>query len=263
MLAEVRRKLTSVSPRVAIVIGLLVAFVAGSGIALLFMRGADKAGADDSVQPMAARIDRLDGSVGIARVIDENTEPDWDDATINTPVSVGDRIYARDGSRASIALSGRNFVRIEPDTALDVLALGDSRTQFALRSGSGLFDVGALNSGEFYEVATPCGAVDFTEPGLYQVGIDNGSAIISVLSGLAQVVGQSGTGYINKGEVFTLTSAAATEVLSSRLSPSLAGGIVDDYYRYRHPTVYDGRYTNYDAYVDDPFYYDPNRTSTS
>ena len=263
MFAELRRKLSSVSPRVAIVVGLLIAFAAGSGVALLFMRGAERVDADDAVQPMAARIDRVDGSVGIARVIDENTEPDWDEATINAPVSVGDRIYARDGSRASIALTGHNFVRMEPSTSLDVLALGDSRTQLALRSGSALFDVGALDSGEFYEVATPCGAVDFTQPGLYQVGIDNGTAIISVLSGLAQVVGQGGSGYINKGQVFTLTSAAASEVLASRLSPSLAGGIVDDYYRYRHPTVYDGRYASYDTYLQDPFYYDPYRSSAS
>src|ERR1700675_4257905 len=101
MFAELRRKLSSVSPRVAIVVGLLIAFVAGSGVALLLMRGADKVDANDAVQPMAARIDRVDGSVGIARVIDENTEPDWGEATINAPVSVGDRIYARDNSRAS------------------------------------------------------------------------------------------------------------------------------------------------------------------
>ncbi|MEK6299551.1 MAG: FecR family protein [Acidobacteriota bacterium] len=263
MLAELRRKLSSVSPRVAIGVGLLIAFVAGSAVALLFMRGADKAGADDSVQPMAARIDRVDGSVGIARVVDENTEPDWDEATLNAPVSVGDRVYSREGSRASIALTGHNFVRMEPDTSLDVLALGDQRTQLALRGGSALFDVGALEPDEFYEVATPYGAVDFTEPGLYQIGIDDGSAIISVLSGLAQVVGQGGSGYINKGQVFTLASAAATEVLASKLSPSLAGGIVDDYYRYRHPTVYDGRYANYDTYLEDPFYYDPYRSSAS
>ena len=144
MFAELKRKLRGVSPRVAIGIGLLIAFIAGSGVAFFLMRGVDKAEADDAVQPMAARIDRVDGSVGVARVIDENTQPDWDEATLNTPVSVGDRIYSRDGSRASIALTGHNFVRIEPGTSIDVLALGDRRTQLALRSGSALFDVGAL-----------------------------------------------------------------------------------------------------------------------
>ena len=122
--------------------------------------------------------------------------------------------------------------------------------------------MGALESDDFYEVGTPYGAIDFTD----RVSIRSAStrqAIVSVLSGLAQVVGRGGSGYINKGQVFTLVSAAAAEVLSSRLSPSLAGGIVDDYYRYRHPKVYDGRYASYDTYLEDPFYYDPYRSSVS
>ncbi len=265
MFAELRKRLSRGSPRVAIAAGLLIAFAAGSGVALLLMRGGEKVDADDTVQPMAARIDRVDGSVAIARVIDENTEPDWDEATINTPVSVGDRIYTRDNSRASVALTGHNFVRLDPGASLDVLELGDRRTQLALRSGLGVFDVGALELADFYEVATPCGAVDFSQPGLYQIGIDGdgNTAIISVLSGLAEVVGASGSGYIDKGEVYTLVGSAASEVVASTLAPTLAGGIVDDYYRYRHPSVYDGRYRSYDTYVSDPFYYDPYRSSAS
>jgi hypothetical protein len=57
---------------------------------------------------MAARIDRVDGSVG-SRESSMKTPSEWDDATINTPVSVGDRIYTRDNSRASVALNGRNL----------------------------------------------------------------------------------------------------------------------------------------------------------
>jgi hypothetical protein len=262
MFAELRKKLFSVSPRVAIT-GILIAVVAGSGVAFLLTRGGERVEADDTVQPVAARIDRVDGSVGIARVEDENTDPDFAEATVNAPVTVGDRIYARDGSRTSIALTGHNYVRLEPTSSLDVLALDDRRTQLALRSGSALFDVGALEQDEFYEVATPCGAVDFVQPGLYQVGIDGDRAIISVLSGLAQVVGQEGSGYISKGQVFTLVSAAATEVVSASLAPTVAGGIVDDYYRYRYPSTYDGRYVSYDTYLADPFYYDPYRSSVS
>jgi hypothetical protein len=38
---------------------------------------------------------------------------------------------------------------------------------------------------------------------------------------------------------------------------------VDDYYRYQYPNSYDGRYSNYDAYLSDPYYYDPYRRSVS
>jgi hypothetical protein len=146
---------------------------------------------------------------------------------------------------------------------LDVLTLTDDRTQLALRGGSAFFDVGALDSDELYEVATPRGAVDFTEPGLYQIGMEDGNVIVSVLSGLAQVVGQEGSDEISAGEVITLGSSVAAQAVASKLAPALGGEIVDDYYRSRYPTTYDGRYRNYDSYLSDPDYYDPYRSSAS
>jgi hypothetical protein len=229
----------------------------------LLTQGRSEANASAAIQPYAARLDRVDGSVGIARVEGGDRQPDWTEATVNTPVTIGDRVYVRDRSRASIALTGHDYVQLNPATSLDLLSLEARRTQLALRSGSALFDVGELSSGELYEVATPCGAVDFQQPGLYQVGIDGGNAIVSVLSGLAQVVGEGGTGTISKGQVFTLVGAASTQALASSLAPDLAGSIVDSYYRTRYSRVYDGRYRSYDAYLADPFYYDPYRSSQS
>ncbi|HEU5236926.1 MAG TPA: DUF6600 domain-containing protein, partial [Pyrinomonadaceae bacterium] len=42
-----------------------------------------------------------------------------------------------------------------------------------------------------------------------------------------------------------------------------AGYLVDDYYRYQYPNYYDGRYINYDVYLNDPYYYDPYRRGIS
>lgn len=259
------RQASSVSNRVTVLV-ILAGLVAASGVALLLTRSGSDVVTDAAAQPRAARTDGVDGSVAIAsfdEAIDENEQLDWTEATLNTPVYAGDRIYARDNSHASIALTGHNYVRLNPGASLDVLSLPDPGTRLALRSGSALFDVGALESDEFYEVATPGGAVDFLQPGLYQIGIDGGSTLISVLAGLAQVAGLAGSETIGQGEVLTLVSATAAQALVSTLAPSLAGGIVDDYYRDRYGSVYDGRYESYDRYLDDPFYYDPYRSSVS
>ena len=218
--------------------------------------------------PHAARIQRVDGEVAFN---DDRANTDanaqWTAATANQPFSEGDRIYTRDRSRASLAFSGRNFVRLDPNTSLDIVSLGDRRTQLALRDGSAMFDVGYLQPNELFEVATPNGAIDFDQPGLYNVGFDrNGGVLVSVLSGLARVVGLSGSGQINKGEMLTLLGQAASQVAQSRLSRLNgrdAGYLVDDYYRYQYPNYYDGRYSNYDAYLSDPYYYDPYKRSVS
>ena len=218
--------------------------------------------------PNAARIQRVDGEVAFndslpnSNATDANVE--WIAATPNQPFSVGDRIYTRNNSHASLAFSGRNFARLSPNTSLDVVSLEDRRTQLALRDGSAMFEVGYLAPNELFEVATPQGAINFDQPGLYNVGFDNnGGVLVSVLSGLAQVVGLAGSGQINKGEMLTLVGQTAAAVALSRLNGQDAANQVDDYYRYQYPNSYDGRYNNYDAYLSDPYYYDPYRRNAS
>jgi hypothetical protein len=63
--------------------------------------------------------------------------------------------------------------------------------------------------------------------------------------------------------MLTLVGQAATELALSRLNNQDAGNQVDDYYQYQYPNSYDGRYKNYDAYLSDPYYYDPYRRNAS
>jgi FecR protein len=247
-------------PHLAI-IALVVAIAAGVGVGL-WMRHEQTASAE--AIPNAARIQRVEGEVALNNSEATNTQSDqWIPATENQPFSVGDRIYTRDKSRASLAFTGRNFARLNPNTSLDVLALNDERTQLALRDGSAVFDVGYLNSGDLFEVATPYGAVDFQQPGLYNVGIDNGQVLVSVLSGLAQVVGLGGSGQISKGELLTLVGSTAADAILSQVDGRDAGYLVDDYYGYQYPRYYDGRYRDYNAYLNDPYYFDPYRRTVS
>lgn len=238
------------------VVALAFALIGGAAGAL-WVRHERKAEA--MALPSAARVERVDGEVGLNQTLNHNGGVDqWTALTPNTPLSVGDRIYARDNSQASIAFTGRNFARLDPDSALDVIDLSERRTQLALRDGSAIFNVGELDAGDLFEVATPLGAVDLQQPGLYEVGLnDDGSAWVSVLSGLAQVVGLAGSGQVSKGEMLTLLGQTAADIALSRISPDYAGGLLDDYYGYQYPDTYDGRYSDYNAYLNDPDYYDP------
>lgn len=239
----------------------IICAVLGAGAVVLWKKHETRVQAE--ALPNAARVERVEGQVALNNSLSAS-ETDWVPVTPNTPVSVGDRIYTRDGSRTSLAFTGRNFATLDPNTSLDVLALEDRRTQLALRDGNAIFDLGYLPAGDVFEVGTPYGAVNLEQPGLYQVGLDdNGGAIISVLSGLAQVVGMGGSGRVGKGEILTLLGQTAAEVVLSRLQPNDAGYFVDDYYRQRYPSHYDGRYSSYDAYLDDPYYYDPYRQYSS
>ncbi|MEW6128890.1 MAG: DUF6600 domain-containing protein [Acidobacteriota bacterium] len=250
------RQLSRISLRTALV-GLVITAALAAGV--VYFKSGSQPKTEASTTPYAARIEQVNGSVGIASVLNnqDNAQLEWQEVTRNTPLVAGNRIYAREGSNAMVAFTGRNYARLDAGTALDVLTLADNRTQLALRDGTALFDLGELESDELFEVATANGAVDFTEPGLYQVGIgDDGNAWVSVLSGLAQVVGLGGSGEIESGEIFNFGSQGVTEASIGNLAPDDAGSVVDDYYSYRYPKVYDHRYRTYSAYLDDPDYYD-------
>jgi hypothetical protein len=246
----------------ATILAVVVALVAGLGV-WFYAKHEQTVSAE--ALPNAARIQRVDGEVALSNTAantDANAE--WRPATANQPFSVGDRIYTRENSHASLAFNGRNFARLDPNTSLDVVSCADRRTQLALRDGSAMFDVGYLQPDELFEVATPNGAVDFDQPGLYNIGFNNnGGVLVSVLSGLAHVVGPGGSSQINKGEMLTLLGQAVAEASLSRLNRQDAGYQVDSYYRYQYPNSYDGRYNNYDAYLNDPYYYDPYRRNPS
>src|SRR6185312_6928013 len=124
------------------IVAMVCAVLAGVGVAL-WMKHEQTASAE--AIPEAARIQHVEGEVALNNSSAVNPQTDeWIRATENQPVSVGDRIYTRDNSRTSLAFTGRNFARLNPNTSLDVLALEDARTQLALRDGSAVFDVGYL-----------------------------------------------------------------------------------------------------------------------
>src|SRR6266571_3420083 len=181
----------------ATVIILLCAVAAGAGV-FLWKKYERTASAKE--MPSAARIEKIDGQVGLNRSLDASvTNKDWIEATPNTPISVGDRILTRDNSRTQIAFTGRNFATIDPNT-------------------SGLFDIGALPSGQAFEVATPCGALDPQQPGVYQIAIDNnGNAVATAYSGRAQIIGSGGNGFIEKGETLTLACQGDNSGVISRV----------------------------------------------
>ena len=245
------------------IVAVVCAALAGGGVAL-WMRQRQNTAAQTLLS--AARIERVDGDVALENGLNQRTADkaaNWVQATSNQPFTVGDRIYTRENSHASLAFTGRNFARLYPNTSLDILSLNQRQTQLALREGSAAFDLGYLAPGELFEVATPYGAVDLNQPGFYNVGIDNGNVIVSVLSGLAQVVGLGGSGQISKGEMLTLLGQTAADVVLSRLNGRDAGYLIDDYYSYQYPNYYDGRYRDYNVYLDDPYYFDPYRRYAS
>jgi hypothetical protein len=243
------------------IVAVVCAVLAGVGVGW-WMKHEQTASAE--AIPNAARIQRVEGEVALNNSDAGNAQSDeWIRATENQPVSVGDRIYTRDNSRTSLAFTGRNFARLNPNTSLDVLSLDDRRTQLALRDGSAVFDVGYLNSGDLFEVATPYGAVDFQQPGTLQRRHRQrtGARFSVERTRASRRTRRQRTD--QQGELLTLAGTTAAQAVLSKIDGRDAGYLVDDYYGYQYPQYYDGRYRDYNAYLNDPYYFDPYRRNVS
>src|SRR5215218_2170657 len=82
-----------------VIVAVVCAVAAGVGVGL-WMKHEQTAAAE--AMPNAARIQRVEGEVALDNSDAANAQNDqWIAATDNQPVSVGDRIYTRDKSRAS------------------------------------------------------------------------------------------------------------------------------------------------------------------
>jgi len=207
------------------------------------------------------------GSGGASAVpaLDQSGQGDagWTQASNNMPLAVGDRLYVPDGGKVGLGLGGRKYVRFDPGSTLEVVSLSKNHTQLAFRSGTAVFDIGEIQPNELFEVDTPCGAVDFTKPGLYQIGFNtDGSGVLTVLNGQAQVLAMGGAQTVTRGQSITLPLEGEGQIATvqpqvSDVAPTVCGGIVNDYYGFRYGSKYDGRYADYNTYLSDPYYYDP------
>ena len=160
-----------------------------------------------------ARIRYLQGSVSF----EPAGESDWVAAASNRPVTIGDQLWADQGSRAELDL-GSAVVRMNADTGFSFLNLDDRTTQIQLTQGILDLRVRNLNQGEIFEIDTPNQAFSVTQPGEYRVEAapDGGSTVVTVRQGQGEVTGGGQTYDMNSGQSGTFTGTG-TDSLNGQL----------------------------------------------
>ncbi len=145
-----------------------------------------------------------DPPTGIARVgytsgpvsLSTSGQNDWDQATLNRPLTTGDRVWADAGARAEIQIGGA-MVRMQANTGISVLNLDDRITQLQLTQGSLNVRVRRLEPNQVFEVDTPNLAFTLRQPGEYRIEVDpDGSATtLFVRTGQGEAYGD-GASYV-------------------------------------------------------------------
>ena len=140
----------------------------------------------------AARLGYLSGAVSLSPA----GERDWVQATLNRPLTTGDRLWADADSRAEVQVGGA-ALRMGASTSVTLLNLDDNIAQVQLTQGTLKVRVRRLAPGQAFEIDTPNLAFTLRQPGEYRIEADplGDATVVMVRSGQGEVYG-NGASYV-------------------------------------------------------------------
>ena len=173
--------------------------------------------AQDDPPSRVARLNLVEGSVSLQ----PSGRDEWSAATINYPLTIGDRLWADEQSRAEMHI-GSTSIRLDAHTALAFLNLDDRMTQLRLSDGTVNITIRNLAEDEAYEVDTPNGAVTLLRPGRYRIDADpdRQTTAVTVRGGEAEVTsgGQAFPVHGRQSAFITGEEAPVTEVREASMT---------------------------------------------
>lgn len=143
--------------------------------------------ADDADPPgRAARLSLAEGSVSLQPA----GVTDWADATLNRPLTTGDKLWTDQSSRAELDI-GAAVIRLGASTGFSFLNLDDNSAQMQVTAGTLIVRVRHLQGGQSYEIDTPNLALWVQQPGEYRVEVNEAGddTVVKVSEGAAQASG--------------------------------------------------------------------------
>jgi hypothetical protein len=156
-----------------------------------------------------ARLSLVQGKVSFQ----PSGESQWAEATVNHPITTGDRVFVDQASRAELEV-GSLTVRLAQGTDLTLANLNDQLMQLGVGQGTIRVTIYDLPPNNTVEIDTPNGALILQRPGAYRVDTapDGNSTQVIVNTGLLQVTGGGADQAVESGHAVQLTGADQVHV---------------------------------------------------
>ncbi len=162
-----------------------------------------RAAADEDDPP--GRVARLSYTHGTISFEPAGTD-DWVDASVNRPITTGDKLWIDKGGRAELHL-GSAAIRVSGQTGFSFLELNDNVTQIRLTEGIVSVHLRELDQDETFEIDTPNLAFNLLRAGDYRVEVDEAgdATIVSVRNGQGEVTGGGQAFSVRAGQRVTFS----------------------------------------------------------
>jgi hypothetical protein len=165
----------------------------------------------------AARISYVSGNVSFQ----PSGDAGWSLATLNYPMTTGDRLFADQGGRAELQV-GPVAVRLADASDLTVTYLSDQLVQLGLAQGTVRVSVYQLSPGDTVEVDTPYGALTLLAPGDYRIDAPAGDAamLVTVERGSLEWAAGGVAQTVEDGQAIRVSGMDPIQVASAAPAPA-------------------------------------------
>src|SRR5579871_5279518 len=156
-----------------------------------------------------ARLSYVDGGVSFRP---DNTA-DWTPATLNFPLTTGDRLWTDKEAFADLRIGATAF-HLAAETAFGILGLDSKLARVSLTQGTLYLRIPRLDEDQVYEVDTPAAAISLRQTGDYRFAVsDDGSGtLITVRSGEAKARAGNHTYTVHPGQTLRVMGTDSLEV---------------------------------------------------
>jgi DNA segregation ATPase FtsK/SpoIIIE-like protein len=143
----------------------------------------------------------MDGSVSFR----PGNLDEWAGATLNYPLTNGDRLWTDEESRAELHI-GATAIHMAELTAFGILNLDSRAAQMSLAEGTVYLRIPRMDDDQAYEMDTPSGAIILRRTGDYRFDVseDGSATLVTVRSGEAEVVAGGQNFTVHPGQTLRL-----------------------------------------------------------
>jgi hypothetical protein len=128
------------------------------------------------------------------------------------PLVEGDRIWVPEGGRTEIQLRDGTFLRLDENSALEILTIESESFQFYLTEGRTYINFKGLK-GSLLQMDTPLSSIRAYDRSLYGVDVTReGNTDISVFQGSVSVESREGSTWVNAGKTLSLREGNYAEL---------------------------------------------------
>ncbi|WP_291010387.1 DUF6600 domain-containing protein [Hydrogenophaga sp.] len=162
-----------------------------------------------------ARVGYVSGAVSFSPA----GESAWIQASLNRPLTIGDRLWTEPAARMEVQIGGA-VVRMGAGTSVSILNLDDQIAQFQLTQGVLNVRVRRLEPGQMIEVDTPNLALTLRQPGEFRIEVDSyrDATAVFVRRGEVEVFGESAAYTLDERQAYRFSGTGLRDVQAIAVS---------------------------------------------